>query len=70
MAPFVTFSDPVIILDPVYSQNNVASRISEAERKEIVAAAGDAWEAANFASAENDNDVWKEIFGPRFKTED
>lgn len=70
VAPFVTFSDPVIILDPVYSQNNVASRISEAERKEIVAAAGDAWEAANFASAENDNDVWKEIFGPRFKTED
>lgn len=70
VAPFGTFSDPVIILDPVYSQNNVASRISEAERKEIVAAAGDAWEAANFASAENDNDVWKEIFGPRFKTED
>jgi hypothetical protein len=70
VAPFGTFSDPVIILDPVYSQNNVASRISEAERKEIVAAAGDAWEAANFASAENDNNVWKEIFGPRFKTED
>ena len=70
VAPFGIFSDPVIILDPVYSQNNVASRISETERKEIVAAAGDAWEAANFASAENDNEVWKEIFGPRFKTED
>jgi tRNA nucleotidyltransferase (CCA-adding enzyme) len=69
-APFATFSDPVVILDPVYSLNNVTSRISEAERNEIVAAAEVAWETANFASAENDNEVWKEIFGPRFKTED
>jgi tRNA nucleotidyltransferase (CCA-adding enzyme) len=69
-APFTTFSDPVVILDPVYSLNNVTSRISEAERKEIVAAAQAAWETANFASAEDDNEVWKEIFGPRFKTED
>ncbi|WP_431324632.1 nucleotidyltransferase (plasmid) [Rhizobium sp. YTUHZ045] len=69
-APFATFSDPVVILDPVYSLNNVTSRISEAERKEIVAAAEEAWEAANFASAENDNEVWKELFGPRFKTEE
>ncbi len=68
-APFTTFSDPVVILDPVYSLNNVTSRISEAERKEIVAAAEAAWETANFASAENDNGVWKELFGPRFKTE-
>ena len=69
-APFGTFSDPVVILDPVYSLNNVTSRISEAERAEIVTAAEAAWEAANFASAENDNEVWKELFGPRFKTED
>jgi len=69
-APFTTFSDPVVILDPVYSLNNVTSRISEAERKEIIAAAEAAWETANFASTENDNEVWKEIFGPRFKTED
>ena len=69
-APFGTFSDPVVILDPVYSLNNVTSRISEAERAEIVAAAEAAWEAANFASAENDNEVWKELFGPRFKTGD
>ena len=70
VAPFATFTDPVIILDPVYSQNNVTSQISEAERKEIVVAAEQAWETANFASIENDNEVWKEIFGPRFKTED
>jgi hypothetical protein len=65
-----TFSDPVVILDPVYSLNNAAGRIAEAERQAIVAAALEAWETANFASAENDNEVWKELFGPRFKVEE
>lgn len=69
-APFGSFSDPVVILDPVYGLNNVAARITEAERQQIASAAQEAWEAANFASAENDNEVWKEIFGPRFKVED
>ncbi len=69
-APFGSYSDPVVILDPVYSLNNVTSRVSEPERKEIVAAAQEAWETANFASAENDNGVWKELFGPGFKVED
>ena len=69
-APFTAFSEPVVILDPVYSLNNVTSRISEAERKEIIAAAELAWETANFASTENDNEVWKELFGPRFKTDE
>lgn len=68
--PLGSFSDPVVIIDPVYSLNNVTSRISEAERKEIVAAAQEAWETANFASVENDNSVWKEIFGPGFKVEE
>jgi hypothetical protein len=68
--PFVNFTDPVVILDPVNSENNVASRITEGERKEIVAAALNAWETANYASTENDNELWKEIFGPRFKIED
>jgi len=63
------FSEPVVILDPVCSDNNVASRLTDAEREEIVAAAWDAWETANFASAEGDIDLWKEIFGPRFSTE-
>jgi hypothetical protein len=70
VAPFGSFSNPVVILDPVYSLNNVASRITEAERVEIVAAAQSAWEAAHFASAEDDNEVWKELFGPRFRIED
>ena len=65
-----TFTDPVVILDPVYNLNNVASRISEAERLEIVAAAQEAWETANFASIENDIELWKELFGPHFKVED
>ena len=69
-APFPTFSNPVVIRDPVNSENNVAGRITEDERKEIVAAALEAWEAAHYASSEDDNSVWKEIFGPRFKTED
>jgi hypothetical protein len=68
--PIETFSSPVVILDPVYRPNNVTSRITEAERKEIVAAAEAAWETANFASAEGDMDLWKEVFGPRFKVED
>lgn len=68
--PLTSFDHPVVVYDPVYSSNNVTSRISEAERKEIVAAAEAAWETATFASAENDKEVWKEIFGPRFKTED
>ncbi|AMA56222.1 CBASS oligonucleotide cyclase [Bradyrhizobium sp. CCGE-LA001] len=69
-APLGMFSDPVVIIDPVNSKNNVASRITEAERAAIVAAAEAAWEAAHFASAEDDNDVWKELFGPRFRVEE
>jgi hypothetical protein len=65
-----TVDDPVVILDPVCTSNNVASRMTEAERVEIVDAAREAWETANFASAEDDESVWKELFGPQFKTED
>jgi hypothetical protein len=50
VAPFGTFTDPVVIIDPVYSLNNVASRITEAERIAIVNTAKSAWEAAHFAS--------------------
>jgi hypothetical protein len=68
--PLGVFTDSVVIIDPVYSQNNVASRITEAERKQIVEAAKEAWETSHFASTENDEAIWKEIFGPGFKTED
>ncbi|WP_434404987.1 CBASS oligonucleotide cyclase [Sphingobium sp. DN12] len=63
------FNDPVVILDPVCSSNNVASRITEDERKQIVAAAHKAWETVHFASTEDDDSVWKEVFGRSFKTE-
>lgn len=68
--PLGSFTDPVVIIDPVYSQNNVASRITEDERKQIVQVAREAWETAHFASTEDDESIWKEIFGPGFKTED
>jgi len=68
--PLGTFADPVVIIDPVSSQNNAAARITETERIQIVEAARESWETANFASAENYNDIWKEIFGPRFNVGD
>jgi len=64
------FTDPVVILDPVCNTNNVTSRISEYERLEIIAAATEAWETANFASIEGDIEIWKELFGPRFKVKE
>lgn len=64
------FSDPVVIIDPVNNSNNVASRITEDERKLIVQECQQAWETAHFASIEDNHDAWKELFGPRFKTED
>jgi tRNA nucleotidyltransferase (CCA-adding enzyme) len=64
-----SFLDSVVIIDPVCNTNNVASRISESERKEIVAAALQAWEIVNLASVDDDTEVWKEVFGPRFNTE-
>lgn len=68
--PTVAFFDPVVIIDPVNNSNNVAARITESERKDIVRVAKVAWETAVFASQENDIDVWKEIFGPRFKVKE
>lgn len=64
------FQDPVIVVDPVNSSNNTTARITEAERTTIVSTALDGWETANFASTEDDPEVWKELFGPRFKTKD
>ena len=68
--PAVNFSDPVVIIDPVSPENNVASRITKEERELIAKAAEAAWEAATYASVERSDEVWKEIFGGRFKTKD
>ena len=64
------FKDTVVIIDPVCDTNNVASRITEDERKEIVQLAEESWETAHFASIEDDFEVWKELFGKGFKVED
>ena len=68
--PKVSFSTPVVIVDPVNHENNVASRITEQERKEIIAQAEESWEDASYASAKNDVELWKKVFGPRFKVKD
>ena len=60
------FLDPVVIVDPASANNNIAARITEKERRQIVDVARTSWETAHFASAEDDDEVWKELFGPRF----
>ena len=60
----------VVIIDPVCDTNNVASRITEDERKEIVQLADESWATAHFASVEDDFEIWKELFGKGFKVED
>lgn len=64
------FSDPVVIVDPVNNNNNTASRITENERQQIVQMCQLAWETAHHASTENEPEIWKELFGPRFRTEE
>ena len=69
--PLGDFPDSaVVVLDPMSSRNNVTARLTDAERTEIVHAAQAAWETAQFASSADDVGAWKEIFGPRFRTED
>jgi hypothetical protein len=66
-------SGPVVILDPVNASNNVAARLTEAERAEIAAAAETAWstvEAANWKGNNGDTlDLWKEVMGRSFTVE-
>ncbi len=68
--PSVSFNDPVVIIDPASPDNNVASRITKNERDLLVQAAEAALEVATYASVENSEEVWKEIFGGRFKTKE
>lgn len=67
-------SDPVVILDPVNKDNNVAMRLTDDERKEIVAAAKIAWETIETASWKNTKgetlDHWKEIMGRSFTVDE
>jgi tRNA nucleotidyltransferase (CCA-adding enzyme) len=68
--PLGNFSDPVKVIDPVNSNNNVAARITDGERTDIVHLAQESWETAHYASEKDDEEIWKELFGPRFKVRD
>ena len=67
-------NDPVVILDPVNKNNNVTSRLTTAERQEIVAASEKAWstiEAASWKSGKGETiDLWKEVMGRSFTIDD
>lgn len=68
--PLGTFTDSVVLIDPSNSFNNVGARILEEERQIVVKQAQDSYEAATYASIEDDLEVWREVFGPRFRVED
>lgn len=63
----------VTILDPVNVDNNVASRITETERKAIAEAATIAWETlitAHHSDTSTETfELWREVFGSPFTTE-
>jgi tRNA nucleotidyltransferase (CCA-adding enzyme) len=67
-------NDPVVVLDPVNKNNNVAARLTDAERQEIVRAAETAWntvETAIWKEAKGETlDLWKEIMGRSFTIDD
>lgn len=67
-------SDPVVVLDPVNAENNVARRITEAERQEIVRKATEAWEvlsAATWNPYKGETlELWRDVFGRAFVIEE
>ena len=66
--------DRVVILDPVNAANNVARRLTDADCREIVTKATDAWET--ITAARNNNykgetlELWKDVFGRSFVIEE
>ncbi len=64
------FPDPVVIVDPANSENNVASRIEAGERDALVAAARQAYETITWAQGLPGKGetvaAWKELFGDNF----
>jgi tRNA nucleotidyltransferase (CCA-adding enzyme) len=67
-------SDPVVVLDPVNKDNNVAARLTSAERDEIVNAAENAFstiETAIWNGRKGETlDLWKEVMGRSFVIEE
>jgi len=65
---------PVQILDPADRDNNVAALVTDAQRAEIVATATTAWEtlvtASELGGKGETKELWQEIFGTNFTTEE
>jgi hypothetical protein len=63
-------ADRVVILDPVNSENNVASKITDADCREIISKATEGWELLTAASNNNYQgetlEYWKQVFGRSF----
>lgn len=67
-------SGGVRIFDPTNNENNVTGRMSDADRKAVVARAIKALETLNYAQAiartGDTLECWKDVFGPSFKIEE
>lgn len=67
-------ADSVVILDPANKDNNVSLRIADAERREIVKLATDAWELITTARRNGFKgetlEYWKQVFGRSFVIEE
>lgn len=64
------FNDPVVIVDPANSDNNVAARIESTEYESFVVAATNAYETITWAQGLPNKgetvSAWKELFGDNF----
>jgi len=64
------FKDPVVIVDPANSENNVAMRVTAAEREAFVTASRTAYETIVWAQGLPGKGetiaLWKELFGDNF----
>jgi len=67
-------ADPVVVLDPVNSDNNVTARLTTQERLDIVAHATEAWETLTTARRHGTKtgtlEYWKDVFGRSFRIEE
>lgn len=67
-------NDPVVVLDPVNTENNVTMRLTDAERNEIVNEAKRSWEMLSFAQVTHTKgdtiERWKAVFGRSFVIEE
>jgi hypothetical protein len=66
-------ADPVVILDPINPQNNIAARMSHADREAVVTTATTAWEtlltARHNSYKGETHALWREVFGSSFTVE-